>query len=370
VCSSDLVQATISTGTSGISIAGNSASFANIPAGGSGSSASPYFHFSVGTGVACGTVITFNIHMTSAQGSWDDSFTVTVGQVTPGTNTPINEAFATGDPPTGWSLVNGGTGTQRWTTTNPGGRSIPSGMTTPIEIIDSDYDGSGHTQDDSLITPAFDCTGATAVTLQYDTYYYAYISGSADVDVSKDNGSTWTNVTHWTTTSVGSSTAANHQNVNITTAAGGMAQVKVRFHYIGNYAWYWMVDNVRLDVTGPGTCTMHACSAVPGEIAPGGSLATAESWTGKTTTNWPSNAQANSYKVYRGGPADLPNLLNSSVDSCLKYQGSSTSAAVAETPSAGSFYWFLVTGVNGGGEGTPGNATSGPRVVNASDACP
>ena len=54
------VQATLSTSTSGIAVTGNMASFANIPGGGSGASVSPHFRFSVGTGVVCGTVITFN----------------------------------------------------------------------------------------------------------------------------------------------------------------------------------------------------------------------------------------------------------------------------------------------------------------------
>lgn len=368
------VSSTLSTTTSGVTVTIPTESFPDIASGATASAPSPYFKFTVDQSVACGTTLNFTLHTTSDQGLWDDAFTMTVGLITPGGSTPINEAFASGDPPTGWTLVNGGTGTQRWTTTNPGSRGVPSGITAPFEIIDSDYDGSGKTQDDSLITPAFDCTGATGVTLQYDTYYYAYSNGYADVDVSKDNGSTWANVTHWTTTSVGSSTTANHQSVTITTQAGGMSQVKIRFHYTGTYAWYWMVDNVRVDITAAGSCTVHVCSPAlpPGEVAPGDSPATAQSWTGTATLTWPSASGATGYNVYRGVLLDLPNLLNSNTDSCTKYTGSATSCAVGDDPTqaAGGFYWYLVTGTNTGGEGPAGNATAGARTVNSSGNCP
>ncbi len=36
----------------------------------------------------------------------------------------------------------------------------------------------------------------------------------------------------------------------------------------------------------------------------------------------------------------------------------------------GLFYWYLVTGTNGSGEGTPGTATCGTRVVNTTGVCP
>jgi hypothetical protein len=61
------------------------------------------------------------------------------------------------------------------------------------------------------------------------------------------------------------------------------------------------------------------------------------------------------------------------VDSCTKYIGTATSTnTLTEDPTGetGGFYWYLVTGTNDGGEGTAGNATDGPRVVNSFGACP
>jgi hypothetical protein len=367
------VSSTLSTTTPGVTVTIPTESFPDIASGATASAPSPYFKFTVDPSVACGTTINFNLHTTCAQGSWDDTFTMTVGLITPGGSTPINEAFATGDPPTGWTLVNGGTGTQRWTTTNPGGRTAPAGITAPFEIIDSDYDGSGKTQDDSLITPAFDCTGATAVTLTFDTYFNWYSSSDfAYIDVSNDGGSTWQNKATWTA-DVGSSTTASHQVMDITSLAGTASSVKVRFHYIGSYGWYWLVDNVKVDITATGSCTVHVCSPAlpPGEVAPGDSPVTAQSWTGTTTLTWPSASGATGYNVYRGVLLDLPNLLNSNTDSCTKYTGSATSCAVGDDPTqaAGGFYWYLVTGTNTAGEGPAGNATAGARVVNSTGGC-
>jgi len=111
----------------------------------------------------------------------------------------------------------------------------------------------------------------------------------------------------------------------------------------------------------------------PPEIGPGTTQATALSWTGKTAQDWPSDPKATSYTLYRGVQAVLPALLTATVDSCTRYTGATNGAsALTEDPSvvAGRFYWYLVTGSNGGGEGPAGNATGAARIVNPSDACP
>lgn len=132
-----------------------------------------------------------------------------------------------------------------------------------------------------------------------------------------------------------------------------------------------------------GTCTTDsapqaatdAVCAAPQEAAPGtGGVLTAQTWSSKTVQDWPVTAGATSYNLYRGCLADLPNLLNSGSDSILSYQGAANQATgLTDDPSAvaGRFYWYLVTGVNAGGEGPVGTATAGPRIVNLGSAnCP
>jgi alpha-tubulin suppressor-like RCC1 family protein len=113
--------------------------------------------------------------------------------------------------------------------------------------------------------------------------------------------------------------------------------------------------------------------SVLSEVALGLTFNTALKWTDKNTQTWPSDSSASSYRLYRGVKAALPYLLNAAADSCLRYQGTETTAPTADDPtnlSAGDFYWYLVVGVNGPAEGPAGNATAGQRIVNSSGACP
>ncbi|HPA27817.1 MAG TPA: M6 family metalloprotease domain-containing protein [Acidobacteriota bacterium] len=115
------------------------------------------------------------------------------------------------------------------------------------------------------------------------------------------------------------------------------------------------------------------CSAIPGEVAPGDTYENGQMWSGdKETQSWPPLSGAATYKVHRGVRSGLENLLTTSDDSCLRYEGPSNSlSVVSDDPSTepGSFYWYLVVGGNGSGEGSAGSATGGPRVVNSSGSC-
>jgi alpha-tubulin suppressor-like RCC1 family protein len=96
-----------------------------------------------------------------------------------------------------------------------------------------------------------------------------------------------------------------------------------------------------------------------------------QAWSDKDTQTWPADSLASSYNLYRGTPSQLPALLTTSNDSCLRYGNiTTTSATTSENPSSGSFFWYLVTGVNVAGEGSAGNATAGARIVNSSGTCP
>ncbi|HNQ79018.1 MAG TPA: hypothetical protein PKJ37_07710 [Acidobacteriota bacterium] len=118
-----------------------------------------------------------------------------------------------------------------------------------------------------------------------------------------------------------------------------------------------------------GTVYGHEDCNKPPEIAAGLSesdalLCSAD----KTTFNWPSFFGATGYRLYRGTPADLANLPGGAVDnSCLKYDGASTSMDLSgDTPTSGSFFWYLVTACNGSGEGPAGTG----RIINSSGGCP
>ena len=92
----------------------------------------------------------------------------------------------------------------------------------------------------------------------------------------------------------------------------------------------------------------------------------------KTKLQWGAVPGAAWYTLYRGDAASLPALLNTGVDSCLSWTGSDTATpdSITQVPPAGGIHWFLVTAANAAGEGSAGNATAGPRVVNSTGPCP
>ncbi|HET6373797.1 MAG TPA: kelch repeat-containing protein, partial [Candidatus Polarisedimenticolia bacterium] len=114
-----------------------------------------------------------------------------------------------------------------------------------------------------------------------------------------------------------------------------------------------------------GTVTLQTC-LIPVETG-------ALTWTDKDTLAWPSVAGAWSYKLYRGTRASLPGLLDGTANSCTVYEGAAELSWGAGDPSLleqGDFYWYLVTAVNTAGEGSAGDASTGFRTLNSSDACP
>ena len=99
-------------------------------------------------------------------------------------------------------------------------------------------------------------------------------------------------------------------------------------------------------------------------------------WTagGTSTLAWSTVPNATSYRLYRGIAADLPKVLTSDVDSCIRFEGTGTSTGPIhlESPASvsGRLYWYIVDGVDGPTEGPAGNATASPRILNASGPCP
>lgn len=153
-------------------------------------------------------------------------------------------------------------------------------------------------------------------------------------------------------------------------SSGATAEAGQSFYSYDGTAW----SDLTALCTNTNVCIKaFVASGVPGEIAPGTSSDAIQSWSSdKTTQSWPSDPAATGYRLYRGVPADLPDLLNGNVDSCLRADQSGTSINLSsETLVSGSFYWYLVRGYDAIGEGTVGNATAGPRHLDPSGlSCP
>ena len=180
----------------------------------------------------------------------------------------------------------------------------------------------------------------------------------------------------WTLKDYGSADPAKPINVlsYYNAAGGGAGTWKIRVSE--NAGGTASVTSASMHVTRAAQlqCNVAACGgAVPSEAAPGGSSSSGQSWTDKNTQGWPAVSGATWYNVYRGILAQLPNLVTSGTDSCMKaFHTSATSVACSENPSgeAGKLYWYLVTAGNAIGEGTAGSATAGLRTLNSSGTCP
>ncbi|MGC4789578.1 S8 family serine peptidase [Micromonospora sp. DT178] len=150
------------------------------------------------------------------------------------------ETFDGSTVPAGWSVVDHAASGQVWKFTDDGARGNLTGGTGNFAIVDSDEYGSGGKQDTSLVSPVVDLTGVTAPVIRFNQDYNWLGSDRADVDLSLDGGTTWTNVLRQ---------AADVRGPKVTEVAipqaAGQAQARVRFRYYdASYEWWWGVDNV------------------------------------------------------------------------------------------------------------------------------
>ncbi|MEQ4300866.1 S8 family serine peptidase [Plantactinospora sp. B6F1] len=181
----------------------------------------------------------------------------TAAGYTAGISDPLlTESFDGTSAPDGWSVVNR-TDKGGWAFDDPGGRTNLTGGTGNFAIIDSDKLGSGNTQDTDLITPPLDFSATGAPLLRFNSDWRAVgISDTADVDVSTDGGTTWTNVWHQTSSRRG----PRVEEVPLDAAAGA-EDARVRFRFNGTFAWWWEVDNVQL--------VNRTCTPNPGGLVAG-----------------------------------------------------------------------------------------------------
>lgn len=109
----------------------------------------------------------------------------------------------------------------------------------------------------------------------------------------------------------------------------------------------------------------HLAAQVPGETSD-------LTWCpGTTCLEWSTEPLAASYNVYRGTCATFPDLLTGDPDSCRvnEFTGTNTGPVIDGMPPLGCLHWFLVTALNGAGEGTSGNATAGARTLDSAGLC-
>lgn len=193
--------------------------------------------------------------------SADFALTVTAACDAPGYHvglTGTTQPFDGRTNPAGWTIANvdhhlpGYDHQPGWVFDNPGRRINDTGGAGNFAIVDSDHSGQMHVQDTALTGPAVDLSAAATPAVIFANDLNPAVNSTATVEVSLDNGSTWTTVWRKSSYDGGRGPAST---VVLLPQAAHRSGVKVRFHYLGSWSQWWAIDDV---FVGNRTCTPTA----------------------------------------------------------------------------------------------------------------
>ena len=141
---------------------------------------------------------------------------------------------------TDWDTTQYLSGGAVWTITNPGSWTANGGCSGTFLIVDDDDAGSGATTSASAISPVIDLTpaGTNPVFLEFNQYYDNLSSDVCSLFVY--DGSSWILLDEYTADTSGL------VRYDITAYVNANFQVKFKYDDGGAWAWYWMVDNLRI----------------------------------------------------------------------------------------------------------------------------
>ncbi len=157
---------------------------------------------------------------------------------------PFNESFTYTQIPDYWTQYDSpGLGRIWQFGTISAGTNTPA-LTGNYAFLNSDAYGSGNTENTDLITPSFDLTYFTGINISFKHFFLIYTGSSGTVSYSINNGSTWTSVATYTT-----STNGAVASLSIPSAVNGKTQVKFKWNYTGTYGYFWAIDDIQITGT-------------------------------------------------------------------------------------------------------------------------
>lgn len=114
-------------------------------------------------------------------------------------------------------------------------------------LFDSDAVGADGGNQDALMTytGTIDCSGFPNVVLEFNQRIRMWQTTETIFEISNDGGTTWIPFQ----VNLDKTTSTLYQEVgqvNITSAAGGQANVKIRLRYIGSWDYAWLVDDLKI----------------------------------------------------------------------------------------------------------------------------
>ena len=158
-----------------------------------------------------------------------------------------------------WAISNNTNDQQDWvistsTATNLGygtGAWVDGSNTVTNEngyaLFDSDAVGADGGNQDALMTftGTVDCSAYPNVVLEFNQRIRMWQTTETIFEVSNDGGTTWIPFS----VNLDKNTSTLYQEnaqINITSAAGGQANVKLRLRYIGSWDYAWLVDDLKI----------------------------------------------------------------------------------------------------------------------------
>ncbi|MGH8274660.1 MAG: protease pro-enzyme activation domain-containing protein [Gammaproteobacteria bacterium] len=169
-------------------------------------------------------------------------------------------------PPAGWTVNHTPSNSVTWelSSAEPTDNGNYTGGTGTAADADSNDFGSGAgTYDTSLITPPIAVTSVgPAAVLKYKASYVEYSTEALDLDISTNGGTTWTNISHWTTTHGVLYTSGVNVQVGLGPYLPASGTFQLRWHYYnpnGDFDWYAQIDDV----------SIGGCAPVPGGLVEG-----------------------------------------------------------------------------------------------------
>jgi subtilisin family serine protease len=115
------------------------------------------------------------------------------------------------------------------------------GTTGNYAFLNSDGYGSGNTQNADLLSPVFDLSNYSEVSLSFTHFFRSFTNSAGTLSLSIDGGETWEQLRQWVTTTTNPATVT----FNLDHAAGS-ASVRLKWNYTGTWGYYWCVDDVVL----------------------------------------------------------------------------------------------------------------------------
>ena len=114
-------------------------------------------------------------------------------------------------------------------------------------LFDSDLVGTSTGTQDAILTytGSINCSSYPNVVLEFNQRVRMWQTTETIFEVSNDNGTTWVQFP----VNLDKATSTLYQEnsqVNISSAAGGQANVKLRLRYIGAWDYAWLVDDVKI----------------------------------------------------------------------------------------------------------------------------